>query len=74
MAMSNITMGKVNASIDSVLTFFKTEYPKLGYELTFDSGDAQSGYILKFAKSDQKVTVQFSTSSDGSVGITLMRE
>ena len=74
MAMGNLTMGKVSASMDSVLAFFKTEYPKLGYQLTYETGDAQSGYILEFAKSGQKVTVQFSTSSDGSVGITLMRE
>jgi hypothetical protein len=74
MAMGNITMGKAKASMDSVLAFFKTEYPKLGYQLTYETGDAQSGYILEFAKSGQKVTVQFSTSSDGSVGITLMRE
>jgi len=67
-------MGKAKASMDSVLAFFKTEYPKLGYQLTYETGDAQSGYILEFVKSDQKVTVQFSTSSDGSVGITLMRE
>jgi hypothetical protein len=74
MAMGNMTMGKAKASMDSVLAFFKTEYPKLGYQLTYETGDAQSGYILEFVKSDQKVTVQFSTSSDGSVGITLMRE
>ncbi len=74
MEMGNLTMGKVSASMDSVLAFFKTEYPKLGYQLTYETGDAQSGYILEFVKDGQKVTVQFSTSSDGSVGITLMRE
>ncbi|WP_448544820.1 hypothetical protein [Roseiflexus sp.] len=74
MEMGNLTMGKVSASMDSVLAFFKTEYPKLGYQQTYETGDAQSGYILEFVKDGQKVTVQFSTSSDGSVGITLMRE
>lgn len=73
MAMPNTTMGKVNASIDSVLTFFKTEYPKLGYELTYEYGDAQNGYILNFKKGGDEVMVQFSTMSDGSVQITIAR-
>ncbi|ABU60196.1 hypothetical protein [Roseiflexus castenholzii] len=73
MAMPNTTMGKVNAGIDSVLTFFKTEYPKLGYELTDEYGDAQNGYILNFKKGADEVMVQFSTMSDGSVQITLTR-
>ncbi|GIW03088.1 hypothetical protein [Roseiflexus sp.] len=73
MMMPNTTMGKVNAGIDSVLTFFKTEYPKLGYELTDEYGDAQNGYILNFKKGADEVMVQFSTMSDGSVQITLTR-
>lgn len=73
MAMPNTTMGKVNASIESVLTFFKTEYPKLGYQLTYEYGDAQNGYILEFKKDADEVMVQFSTASDGSVQITITR-
>lgn len=73
MAMPNTTMGKVNASIDSVLTFFKTEYPKLGYQLTYEYGDAQNGYTLEFKKDADEVMVQFSTASDGSVQITITR-
>ncbi|MFQ3681902.1 hypothetical protein [Roseiflexus sp.] len=72
-AMPNTTMGKVNTSIDSVLSFFKTEYPKLGYELTYEYGDAQNGYILEFKKGSDQVMVQFSPMPDGSVQITLSR-
>lgn len=72
-AMPNTTMGKVNTSIDSVLSFFKTEYPKLGYELTYEYGDAQNGYILEFKKGSDEVMVQFSPMPDGSVQITLSR-
>jgi hypothetical protein len=54
MAMNNVTMGKVNASIDSVLSFFKTEYPKLGYALTYETGDAQNGLYPRIRKERAK--------------------
>ncbi|MFQ3660782.1 MAG: hypothetical protein SNJ69_00165 [Chloroflexaceae bacterium] len=73
LAIPNTSMGKVNASIDSVMAFFKSEYPKLGYNLTYEYGDPQNGYMLTFQKDSRQVMVQFSTTSDGSVQITLTR-
>ncbi len=74
LAIPNTSMGKVNASIDSVLAFFKSEYPELGYNLTYEYGDPQNGYMLTFQKDSQEVMVQFSTASDGLVQITLTRD
>lgn len=72
-ALPGATMGQVNATIDSVATFFKTEYPKLGYELTYEFGDAQNGYILEFKKGSEKVMMTISPGSNGAVSFTLTR-
>lgn len=72
-ALPGATMGGVKASIDSVVTFFKTEYPRLGYELTYEFGDAQNGYILEFKKGSEEVMINISPGSDGEVSFSVTR-